>query len=198
MMCSNSLLSALVMTLAVALAGAPAAHAESPDRDEAARNYFTDLEVVDQHGKSLRFYTDVLKDRVVLINVIFTNCEDACPLITQHLIRTRDKLAPVIEDDVWFISISTDPDRDDPEALRKFMKQQRVDDPRWVFLTGPKQNIDHILKKIRRYNPNINAHSTQMLIGTTRERHEWMPVPAGLQPEGIALMLRALADERPG
>ena len=80
------------------------------------------------------------------------------------------------------------------EGLRA---EQRVDESRWLFLTGTKEDIDHILKKLKRYNASVEMHSTQMLAGTTRERHEWIPLPAGIQPDAIAAVLRSLA-ERPG
>ena len=188
----------MVMACGMALAGLPAAIAGEVDQDQGARNYFTDLEVIDQNGKRLRFYSDVLQDRVVLLNVIFTNCQGACPLTTQILNRTRDKLVETIRDDVWFVSVSTDPERDTPAALKAFAKQQRVDESRWVFLTGAKQDIDLILKKLKRYNASIEMHSTQMLAGTTRERHEWIPLPAGVQPDAIAAVLRSLAERPPG
>ena len=186
------------MVLGMALAGASAVMAAEADRAEGARKYFTDLEVIDQNGNQLRFYSDVLKDRVVLINVIYTNCQEACPLITQFLAGTRGKLVDTVKDDVWFISVSTDPERDTPEALKTFATQQSVDESRWLFLTGSKENIEHILKKLRRYSPRLETHSTQMLAGTTRERHEWIPLPAGIQPGAIAAVLRSLAEERPG
>jgi cytochrome oxidase Cu insertion factor (SCO1/SenC/PrrC family) len=185
-----------LLALGIALAGGPAVTATGTDRDEAAREYFTDLEVIDQNGNKLRFYSDVLNDRVVLINVIFTNCKDACPLMTQMLIRTRDRLVDAIDEDVWFVSISTDPARDTPEAMKKFAEAQGADEHRWLFLTGTEENMTQILKKLRRYNPEISAHSTQMLAGTTRERHEWIPLPAGIQPDAIAMVLRNLAEAR--
>ena len=183
--------------LGIALLSSAVVKAAESDQDESASEYFTDLEVVDQNGKKMRFFSDVLKDRVVVINVIFTNCRDACPLVTQKLIQTKKALVPVVKDDVWFVSISTDPERDTPEALKKFAREQRVDEHNWVFLTGSKQNIDIILKKRRQYNPNINAHSTQLLAGTTRERHEWIPVSPAITPDGIAAILRSLAERRP-
>jgi cytochrome oxidase Cu insertion factor (SCO1/SenC/PrrC family) len=186
------------LVLGMALSGAAAVMAAEADRDEAARKYFTDRVLIDQDGNRLRFYSDVLKDRVVLINVIYTNCRDACPLITQLLIQTRGKLVDAVKDDVWFVSLSTDPERDTPEALKKFVRGQGVDESRWLFLTGTAENIDHILRKIRRHSPNIEAHSTQMLAGTTRERHEWIPLPPGIQPDAIATVLRSLAEQGPG
>ena len=177
---------------------AAAAPATQADRDAMAREFFTDREVIDQNGNKLRFFSDVLQDKVVLINVIFTNCEDACPMITNHLLRTRRGQGPAIEEDVWFVSLSTDPERDTPEAMKAFAKQQGADMDRWLFLTGTTEDMTFLLQKIRRYNPNINAHSTQLLVGTTRERHEWIPLPPGLQPDAIAAVLRDLAEKRPG
>lgn len=190
-------LSLLAVALAALIVGSPAAIADAK-QDQAAREYFSDLEVVDQDGKRMRFFSDVLNDRVVLINVIFTHCRDACPLVTQKLIQTKKQLVPAIKDDVYFVSISTDPERDTPEALKEFAKQQRVDEENWVFLTGAKQDIEQILKKLRRWNPEMSAHSTQLIAGTTRERHEWIPVSPAIQPDGIAAILRSLAEERPG
>lgn len=188
----------MAVALGAALITPPAAISAEADRDAAAREYFTDLEVIDQNGKRLRFYSDVLKDRVVLINVIFTNCEGACPLITQHLIRTRRALVPAIKDEVWFVSLSTDPERDTPEAMKAFAERQGADESRWLFLTGSEENIVQILQKLRRYTPDLDAHSTQLLAGTTRERHEWIPLPPGIEPEGIAAVLRSLAEQQSG
>lgn len=184
------------MVLGGALAAPPAVTAAEVDQDAGARKYFTDREVIDQNGNRLRFFSDVLKDRVVLLNVIFTNCESGCPLTTQLLNRTRGKLVDTVKDDVWFVSVSTDPERDTPEAMKAFAESQGVDESRWVFLTGTKETIDLILKKLKRYNANVEMHSTQMLAGTTRERHEWIPLPAGIQPDAIAAVLRSLAERR--
>jgi cytochrome oxidase Cu insertion factor (SCO1/SenC/PrrC family) len=175
----------------------PAAAAES-ERDAGAREYFSDRELVDQDGNRLRFYSDVLKNRVVVINVIFTNCVSACPMVTQLLSVTREEIAPAVTDDIWFVSISVDPERDTPEALKAFAKRQGVDESRWLFLTGEKRDIDHILQKLRRYTPDLDAHSTQLLAGTTRGRHEWIPLPAGIKPGAIAAVLRSLAERHSG
>ena len=185
------------LLLALALLGTGSAAAES-DRDRGAREYFTDLELIDQDGNKLRFFSDVLQGRVFVINVIFTNCVSACPLVTQLLSVTREELVPAVKDDVWFVSISVDPERDTPEALKAFAKRQEVDESRWLFLTGSKQNVDHILRKLRRYTPDLDGHSTQLLAGTTRGDHQWLPLPAGMQPDAIAAVMRSLVEQHPG
>lgn len=188
----------MLTALAVALSVAPAVTAGESDQDQAARNYFTDRTVIDQNGNPLRFYSDVLKDKVVLLNVFFTNCEQGCPLVTQMLIRTRGRLAESIRDDVWFVSVTSDPERDTPEAMKDYARRQGVDESRWLFLTGSKQDIDLILKKLKRYNPVVEMHSMQLLAGTTRERHQWVPLAPGIQPDDIAKVLRSLAEPSPG
>ncbi|MFN2168513.1 MAG: SCO family protein [Anaerolineae bacterium] len=189
------LVAAPALSLAEATATAPAADAAAAE--DKARNYFTDLEVIDQNGKRLRFYSDVLKGRVVLINFIFTNCQDACPLVTHKLNQVRSLMAEVVRDEVWFVSISVDPERDTPEAMKAFAKKQRVDESRWLFLTGPKQNLDFIVKRLGQYTQEVEAHSTLMLAGNDKTRH-WTRVMPMVPPAGVAEQLRALAEESPG
>ena len=186
------------LLLALALLGTAAGAGAESERDKGAREFFSDREVIDQNGNKLRFWSDVLQGRAVIINVIFTNCAAACPLVTQLLAVTRDELVPAIADDVWFVSITVDPERDTPEALKAFAERQEVDESRWVFLTGAKEDIDHILRKLRRYTPNLDAHSTELLAGITRGNHEWIPLPAGIQPDGIAAVMRSLVEQHPG
>ena len=165
--------------------------------EEKARKYFTDLEVIDQNGRKLRFYSDVLKGRVVLINFIFTNCPDACPMVTHKLMQVRNMMVPAIKDDVWFISVSVDPERDTPEAMKEFAQKQGVDESRWLFLTGDKKNLEFIVKRLGQYTQEVEAHSTLMLAGNDRTRH-WTRVMPMVPPEGVAQQLRALAEEGKG
>ena len=189
----------LLAAPAVALAEAAARTGPTNDAaaEEKARKFFTDLEVVDQNGKKLRFYSDVLKGRVVLINFIFTNCPDACPMVTHKLMQVRNMLVPAIKDDVWFISVSVDPERDTPEAMKEFAEKQGVDQSRWIFLTGSKENLTYIVKQLGQYTQEVEAHSTLMLAGNDRTRH-WTRVMPMVPPDGVAQQLRALAEENPG
>lgn len=162
--------------------------------EEGARQYFTDLELVTQNGEEVRFFTDVLKDKVVLINFVFTHCQDACPLITQKLLSTRDLLGEEVSARVHFISISIDPERDTPAALQSFMTKFKVPADNWVFLTGEKQNVEHIVKKLGQYNDNVEEHSTLILAGNVNKRH-WVKIPPTMPPVGIAEKLRLLTED---
>ena len=165
--------------------------------EERALNYFTDTEVIDQNGKKLRFYSDVLKGRVVLISFIFTNCEYACPMQAQKLKQVRAAMVPAIKDDVWFVTLSVDPERDTPEAMKKFAERQGVDESRWIFLTGDKQNLEFLVKRLGQYTPDIESHTTLMLAGNTIPRHSTRGLPM-VPPDGIAQQMRARVAETPG
>jgi cytochrome oxidase Cu insertion factor (SCO1/SenC/PrrC family) len=181
--------------------GLAAGAAAGPAGDDAAaeakaREYFSDLEVFDQDGNPLRFYSDVLKDRIVLINFIFTNCPGACPLMTQKLKQVRQLLDPSVRDDIWFVSVSIDPERDTPAAMKAFAQEQGVEDNRWVFVTGKKQNLEFIVKRLGQYTEEVEVHSTLMLAGNTRTRH-WTRVQPMVPPPGVAAKLTLLAEEAP-
>jgi cytochrome oxidase Cu insertion factor (SCO1/SenC/PrrC family) len=117
--------------------------------------------------------------------------------VTHKLNQVRSLMAEVVRDEVWFVSISVDPERDTPEAMKAFAKKQRVDESRWLFLTGPKQNLDFIVKRLGQYTQEVEAHSTLMLAGNDKTRH-WTRVMPMVPPAGVAEQLRALAEESPG
>src|SRR5260370_4865988 len=78
-------------------------------------NYFPNVTLVTQDGKTVRFYEDLLKGKMVVINFIYTKCRDSCPLETAKLPQTQRLLASRVGRDVFFYSISIDPERDTPE-----------------------------------------------------------------------------------
>lgn len=177
-----------------AVAAATAVSRRQPPSEAQSRDYFTDLPLQTQDGKTVRFYSDVLKDRVVVINFIFTSCEDACPLLTTMLIQVKDALGERFGREVFFVSISIDPDRDTPEALKAFAGRQRADLPGWIWLTGEKTNVDRIVKKLGSYTPEINSHSTLLLAGNVKTRH-WAKIKPTSPVPAIAMQLHGFADE---
>ena len=161
--------------------------------EEKARNYFTNLEVIDQDGQRLRFYDDVLKDKVVAINFVFTNCQGACPLMTRQLTLVRDMLGSVGED-VHFVSISIDPVRDTPAAMKEFAETHDADQDGWLFVTGDPDNLARIVKKLGQFTDEVEAHSTLLLAANVRTAH-WTKIPPNVPPNGVVERLRLLAGE---
>jgi cytochrome oxidase Cu insertion factor (SCO1/SenC/PrrC family) len=175
------------------VASPPPATSNTPasDPDERERSYFTDLELVTQDGERVKFFDDVLKDHVVLITFIFTNCDHACPLITRTMVGVAELLGDDLGKSVRFVSISIDPTRDDPAAMKAFAQKQGADKPGWMFLTGDQASIDSIVKKLGQYSPDVEAHSTMLLAGNVKERH-WTKMMPNLPPPAIAERMRGL------
>ncbi|WP_175649765.1 SCO family protein [Pseudomonas sp. Marseille-P9899] len=155
-----------------------------------AQAYFTDTELLDQNGRRLRFYSDVLKDKVVLLNVIFTHCNDACPLITRKLREVREALGEKAGE-VTFISISSDPANDTPQVLKRFAEQQGVDGPNWLFLTGAQADIDRVLARLGHILPSPEQHSTQLIAGDVAGKR-WSKIRPDAPPTAIAQRLQLM------
>jgi len=172
-------------------ASAGTADAES---EQKAREYFTNLEVIDQDGQSLRFYDDVLKGKVVAINFIFTNCQGACPLMTRNMTVVRDMLGAELGEDINFVSISIDPVRDTPAAMKEFAETHYADQEGWRFVTGDPENLEYIVKRLGQYNDNVEAHSTLLIAANVRTAH-WTKIPPNVPPNGIVERLRMLIEE---
>ncbi|MCE5983041.1 SCO family protein [Pseudomonas wadenswilerensis] len=162
-----------------------------------ARSYFTDTVLQDQNGRSLRFYEDVLKDRVVLLNVIFTHCNDACPLITRKLREVREALGEEAASKVTFISLSSDPQNDTPAVLKAFAEKQGVDGPNWLFLTGDKAQMDRVLARLGHLIPSPEQHSTQLIAGDVANKR-WSKIRPDAPAPAIAQRLQLLSQPLAG
>ena len=63
--------------------------------------WFTNVPVVNQDGRTLRFYDDVMKGKILLINFFFTSCDDVCPLATENLVRVQELLGARVGKDIF-------------------------------------------------------------------------------------------------
>lgn len=129
-----------------------------------AQKYFTDVELVNQNGETMRFYSDLLKGKVVVINSFFTTCTNVCPPMSRNLEKLQEALGERMGRDVRLISISVDPETDTPPKLKEYASQFHAKDG-WYFLTGKKENVERALYKIGQYVEGRDNHLTLMVIG---------------------------------
>ena len=141
-----------------------------------------DIAVRDQTGKRLKFYTDLVKDRTVAINFIFTTCTTICPSLTATFRRVQEELAARAPD-VQLISISVDPITDTPERLRDFATRFKAG-PGWTFVTGDKADIDLLLLGLGAAAANASDHTPTILVSNDvtgyRTRAHGLSSPAAL------------------
>lgn len=162
-------------------------------RLEKAQQYFGDEMLVDQHGQSYRFFSDLLSRHVVLINVIFTHCQDACPMQTQRLRMVRNQLGDRFGTKFLFLSLSVDPERDDPQAMKAFAEKQQANVPGWYFLTAEKTVLQQILNRLGQWTDDPSNHSTLMIAGNAQNAH-WVKLRPDSPPERIVADLLRLAE----
>jgi protein SCO1/2 len=127
-------------------------------------DYFPNLPVVTQDGKVLKFYDDVIKDKIVLISFIYTNCPDLCPLTTARITQVEDRLGDMVGRDIFFISMTVDPERDTPERLKEFATAFGVG-PGWLFLTGKPEDIRRINSSLGDKSRNLSEHRNEIVLG---------------------------------
>jgi len=161
------------------------------------KSYFTDAKVVTQDGKTLRFYDDLIKDKVFVISFLFTTCKDICPLATARLAELQDKLGDAMGRDVFFYSISIDPQTDTPERLKQYADAFRAG-PGWLFLTGTPQDINAIRHKLGERSRVLSEHRNEVLLGNGATG-EWARNSVLGDLDSLAIAVRSMdAKWRPG
>jgi protein SCO1/2 len=142
---------------------APASTAD----ESAGHKYFTDVLLINQNGEKMRFYSDLLQGKVVIINSFFGTCQGSCLPMNRNLEKVQDALGERMGKDVRIISISVDPLVDTPPTLREYAKKLHAR-PGWYFLTGDKQNVDFALKKLGQFVSDKQDHLNIIIIGNER------------------------------
>ena len=141
-----------------------------PDKKSATpdgQTYFTDVLLTNQNGEKMRFYSDLLHGKVVVINSFFATCTGSCLPLNRNLEKLQKALGEHMGKEVYFVSISVDPTVDTPTSLKAYAKKLNAG-PGWYFLTGPKENVDFALKKIGQFVDDKNAHLNIFIIGNER------------------------------
>jgi len=130
--------------------------------------HFPNVELNTQHGKKVRFYDDLIKGKVVAIELIYTTCKYNCPLETARLVQLQKALGDRMGKDVFFYSITIEPEHDTPEVLKAYADKYHVG-PGWLFLTGKPADIKLIAGRLGLDSlPNGNdpdGHTPSLLIG---------------------------------
>jgi len=132
------------------------------------QGYFPNLPVVTQDGKTLHFYDDLLKGKIVVINFIYTNCPDLCPIATARLAQVEEKLGELMGHDIFFISMTVDPEHDTPERLKEYATAFDAG-PGWFFVTGKPEDIRAINYTLGQRSLDLSEHRNQIVLGNEPE-----------------------------
>ena len=159
-------------------------------RDEALHVKVLDVDVYDQNGKQLKFYTDLVKGKTVAINFIFTTCTNICPPLTATFRKVQVEAGP----NVNLISVSVDPTTDTPERLKAYADKFKAG-PGWTFVTGDKVDIDKLLAGLGATVADKNDHTPMVLIGNESANY-WTRAYGLSPPSQLAGAIKAAADRK--
>ncbi|MFT5095178.1 MAG: protein SCO1/2 [Planctomycetaceae bacterium] len=151
---------------------------------------FPNTDLIDQHGRKLKFYDDLVKDTSVCIVFFYTRCTGSCPGTTTALKQIRRTIAQEFPNDEFrFISLTLEPDVDTPEELQEYMDRYRISEdpslPEWVYATGDFEEVDHLRRELGVYDldPIIDADKTEhaaiVTFGNDRT-DRWAALPVGM------------------
>ena len=154
--------------------------------------YFTDTILVDQNARQHRFYSDLIAGRIVIMNIIFTSCRASCPIIMGRLVELQDLLGSR-RSDVSILSISVDPIMDTPQILRAYAEGLGAG-PGWYFLTGSKDSLDTVLRRIGNRSSNPEDHTDVIIVGNDASG-TWLKLTAIATTEDIAAAVAEVAGK---
>jgi protein SCO1/2 len=157
----------------------------------AAKPSIPDVEVVDQNGRRSRFYTDLVKGKLVIINFIFTSCTYVCPMQGANFAKLQAALGERLGRDISLISVSTDPVVDTPERLKVWGERFGAK-PGWTLVTGRKEEMDKLLQSLTGDTARRGEHSPFALLGDF-EKGAWVRAYGLSEPERYLQLFANLA-----
>ena len=188
-----------MIAIAATLAATLCLHGCSADAAPRPRNarQLPNPQLVDQHGRRVRFYDDLIADRTVVIQFMYTRCDGACPAATSTLVAAQRELAELMGRDVFFVSISIDPERDTPSDLAAYADAHGAGDG-WTFVTGAPADIEALRRALGAYDldPEVDKlrsnHSAMLVVGNDR-KDRWTMVSGLSTATAVARAIRRVA-----
>jgi len=137
-----------------------------------------------------------MRGKIVLISFVYTGCTDICPILMHNLSDVQNSLGDRFGKDVFFVSISVDPEDDTPEELKKYAGRFEAK-PGWTFLTGPKKDVDAVIRRFGEFQEDIEDHSMTFVLGDVKNAR-WSKMRGDQAPETVLPRIRALLSRREG
>jgi protein SCO1/2 len=157
-------------------------------------HYLSKLSLVDQDGRRVDLYNDLIRNHTVVLNSFFASCTGSCPVMAKTFLHLQNKLGDRVGDDVILVSITVDPEHDTPEQLKAYA--QRVGAKKgWYFLTGSRAEVDAALSKLGQYAENRESHMNIIIAGNDRTGL-WKKALAIAPSDEVWKVVASVADDR--
>jgi protein SCO1 len=160
-------------------------------REIMRKRFFPNVPLVTHEGRKVRFYDDLLKDKIVVLNLMYADCTTLCPMITANLLAARTILDRRVTQDIYFYSLTIKPEQDTPAKLREYAAMHHVRG-KWLFLTGRPENIEELRLRLGYADPNPVKDSKNKALHSGMLRYgneplsQWSSIQGSANPEWIA------------
>lgn len=175
-------------------APAPLPAPQAAPQANAAQSYFGEIPLVDQDGKTQRLYSDLIQDKVVVIDFMFTSCTGACPIMSNNFAKIQDWLGDRLGKEVYLLSVSVDPANDTPAKMKEYAARYKAR-PGWYFLTGSPENVGAALRKLGNYVENPEAHQNLFLIGNDKTGL-WKKAFGLAEPDALIPVVQSVLEDK--
>lgn len=158
-------------------------------RERLAERSFPNVTLTTHEGKKVKFYDDLIKDKIVLINFMYARCDGKCPGTTANLVKVQKLLGDRVGKDIFMYSITLKPEEDTPRKLAAYARAYKVG-PGWQFLTGDPKDIELLRRKLGFFDRDpVRDADKSNHIGMVRWGNEpetlWTACPGSLAPSKI-------------
>ena len=161
-------------------------------RELKRRRSLPNTALLDHRGRTVRFYDDLVRDQRVVINVMYTSCQNICAPGTRNIAAARELLGPAAAG-LRFISLTLTPVADDPQTLRHYMAAHRIQD-NWTMLTGVPDQVEALHRALgflpaQGQGTGLQDHAAAILLGD-EAAVKWGHSSSLQSPASIARMIR--------
>jgi protein SCO1 len=170
----------------VGLSQREARAANMSPREDLQRRNLPNVTLTTHDGEEVRFYDDLVKDKFVTINMMYTSCPATCPLITANLVRVHQLLGDRVGRDLHMYSITLDPKTDTPKVLKEYAETHGVGKG-WKLLTGKPKDIELLRRALgfawadKEFDKELDSHTANLRYGN-EPNMVWGMVPALAEP----------------
>ena len=164
-------------------------NARRGETDGPRADYFPNFVLRTHEDKPVRFYDDLIKGKIVVINMMYAQCEGICPAMTSNLVDVQAALGDRIGKDIFMYSLTLQPRQDTPKVLKAYAEMHGAR-PGWLFLTGKWRQMEILRRKLGFFDPDpaVDGDKSQHL-GLVRFGNEaldrWGACPALSNPGQI-------------
>jgi protein SCO1/2 len=167
---------------------------QGAEKPAAVQVKYGDTVLTDQNGRKVKLKSEVLGDKLVVMDFAYTNCTTVCPVLTALMAQVQTQLGEAAGKEVALVTITVDPARDTPARMKEYAAKHGAK-PGWLWLTGPTGTVNEVLKGFDAYAPNFEDHPPLVLVGDTKTG-EWTRFFGFADPKDIVAKVNELRAAR--